>query len=261
MRLTPEQLIQQLSAVIDASIARAAIESYVEMQQRFLAGDWGPSELDGGRLCEAVCRCLLQLDTGAINHSALPGAVRQVLLDPQHNHALAEKDRQHIAKVIDLVYKFRSDRGAIHISPIYTANYMDSMLVLHAGKWILGEFLRLAWNQDRNTVAEVIAQLVQLEHSLIHELDGKPLVLAKGISAPEEVLLLLYHAPSNRLNRAELRQYAANQKPQTVSTAIFRLIREKDIRPVGDGEVALTPNGQGRVVAEVLPKWRPKMTA
>ena len=100
-----------------------------------------------------------------------------------------------------------------------------------------------AWRgTDRDTVAEVIAQLVQLEHSLVHELDGKPLVLARGISAPDEILLLLYRAANNRLSRTELRVYA-QQKAPTVNTAIARLIKDKHIRPAGDTDVALTPTG------------------
>jgi hypothetical protein len=91
--------------------------------------------------------------------------------------------------------------AAVHISPTYTANAMDAMLVVHAGKWLLAEVLRLAWNKDRTVVAAVIEQLVQLETALVHELDGRPLVLAKDVSAPEEVLLLLFHAPNNRLSR------------------------------------------------------------
>ncbi len=254
MRFTPHQLISQLSALIDPVLARAVVESYVEMQQRFLAGDWKPAELDSGRLCEAVSRCLLQLDTGTVSHTDLPGSVRDILLSKKCSHNLTEQDRKHISSVIQVVYKFRSDRGPVHISPIYTANFMDSMLIVHAGKWMFAEFLRLAWNSDRQVVAEIIAQLVQLEYSLIHELDGKPLVLTKNISAPDEVLLLLNHASGNRLTRAELREQAANQKPQNVSSAVSRLIKEKHIRPVGTEEVALTPNGQKRVMEDILPK-------
>jgi hypothetical protein len=257
MKLTSEELVLELSIVVDASLARAAIENYVEMQQRFLAGDWQPTELDGGRLCEAVSRCLLQLDKGILDHRKLPSDIRDILLDSRTTHDLAWKDRYHIAKVIEVIYKFRSDRGPVHISPIYTANYMDSMLVLHAGKWMLAEFLRLAWKKDQEVISEVIAQLVQLEHSLIHELDGKPLVLVKNISAPEEVLLLLNHAPNNRLSKAELYEQAVNQSRNNLSTAISRLITSKDIRPAGD-EVALTPNGQKRVFEEILPKFAPK---
>jgi hypothetical protein len=253
MKVSSQQLVDELSLMLDPTLVRQAIESYGEVQQRFLGGDWGPAELNGGRLCEAVSRCLYQMDTGRVSHSKSVGEIRKHLLDDTQPHNLSGKDRYHIAKVVEVVYKFRSDRGAVHISPVYNANYMDSMLILHSAKWILAEFLRLAWNKDEEAIAATIAQLVQLEHSLIHELDGQPLVLARGISAPEEVLLLLNHAPNNRLTRLELQKQVANQKPQNVSTAVARLIDRKDIRPLDD-EVALTPNGQHRIIVEILPK-------
>jgi hypothetical protein len=256
VRVTPEDLILQLSTVIDAGLARGAVGSYVEMEQRFLAGDWGPSELDGGHVCEAVSRCLLQYDTGIIDNVALPGKIEQILTDSQgaHTHKLILQDRKHVTKMINAVYKLRSDRGVAHISPIYTANAMDAMLVLHASKWIFAEMLRLVWNGDRNVVGEVIGQLAQLEHAVIHELDGQPLVLIEKISAPDEILVLLNHAPSHQLSRAKLRD-DAKQKPQNVNVAINRLIGTKDIRPlVGSTDVALTPKGQKRVREEVMPK-------
>jgi hypothetical protein len=258
VKLTPEQLIQELSLTLDPDNVRASIDSYVELQQRFLAGDWQPAELDGGRVCEGVARCLLQLDQGTVTHRHLPGKVAEALRNQATSHRLSRQEREHALKVIETVYKLRSDRGPVHISPSYTANYMDSMLVLHGSKWLLAEFLRLAWNKDLAVLAEVISQLVQLEHSLIHELDGKPLVLAKGIPAPEEVLLLLYWAPGNRLSRGELRTYASNHRPQNVALAITRLINTKDIRSASNSELALTPNGQLRIHQVILPKWGPK---
>lgn len=257
--LTISQLINELSIVVEPSLAEATINSYIEMQQRFIAGDWKPTELDGGRLCEAVGRAIHQLDTGSVTHNKLPGKICERLRDENLGipHRLNIKDRHHIAKAIDAVYKFRSDRGAVHISATYTANEMDSVLVLHLGKWIFAEFLRLAWNKDRQVIAETISRIVQLEHSLIHELDGRPLVLARGISAKEEVLLLLNHAPGNRLSRESLRDQAAGQKPTNVMVAVSRLIKDKEIRPVGTDEVALTPVGQIRIIQEIIPKWNP----
>lgn len=259
MRRTPEQLISDLSGAVDPALAGQVINSYVEMQQRYLSGDWKPSELDGGRLCEAVSRAIYQLDSGTITHSQLPGQIKTKLLDEDkvtRQHNLALKDRQHIVKVIDTVYKFRSDRGAVHISPTHDANAMDAMFIVHAGKWIVSEFLRIAWNKDRSVVAEVIDQLVQMEVALVHHLDGKPLVLVPGISAPDEILLLLYRAPNNRLTRGEIREYAPHQRPGTLQRALSRLIANRDVRAANGDEVALTPKGQKRVLDKVLPKWR-----
>lgn len=257
MTLTAPQLITELSTIVDPALANAVVENYVEMQKRFLAGDWKPAELDGGRFCEAIARCIHQLDTGSVTNSKLPGKICERLEDETLSHILNVKDRHHIAKVISVLYKFRSDRGAVHISPIYTANEMDSILVLHTGKWLFAEFLRLSWNKDLNTIAETIARIVQLEHSLIHELDGKPLVLVKGIYAKDEVLLLLNHAAGNRLSRSTLRSLATHQTNNAVNVAVSNLLKSKEIRETDDSEVALTPVGQKRIIEEIIPKLNP----
>jgi hypothetical protein len=80
-RRTPAQLIADLSAGVDPTLAKHIVESYVEMQQRYLAGDWQPTELDGGRLCEAAARILYQLDSGQLTHSQLPGEIGRKILD------------------------------------------------------------------------------------------------------------------------------------------------------------------------------------
>jgi hypothetical protein len=254
--LTAPQLIAELSTIVDSNLAKSAVEDYVDMQQRFLAGDWKPTELNGGRLCEAVARCIHQLDTGSITHSKLPGKICERLEDETVPHSLGVKDRHHLAKAIGVLYKFRSDRGAVHISTIYSANEMDSVLVLHIGKWLFSELLRLAWNKDRQVIAETIQRIVRLEHSLIHELDGKPLVLVKGISAKEEILLLLNHATGNRLSKNAVRD-SAHQKPSNVSVAISRMLKDKEIRLADNDEIVLTPVGQKRIFEEIIPKINP----
>src|SRR5881227_1206673 len=126
MPLSSEELIAELSAIVDSSFANAIVESYVEMEQRFFAGDWQPTELDGGRLCEAVARSVYQLDNGTVTHSQLPKELCEKVEDEAslRPHNLDVKDRRHISRAIGLVYKFRSDRGSVHISPKYTADFM-----------------------------------------------------------------------------------------------------------------------------------------
>jgi hypothetical protein len=101
---------------------------------------------------------------------------------------------------------------------------------------------RIAWNADREVIAETIANIVQLQHSLIHEPDGKPLVLQTGITAREEVL---GHASANRLTRAQLRD-AARQKPATLNAAITKMLAAKELRTADDGALALTRMGSVR---------------
>jgi hypothetical protein len=255
MLLSPAQLKAELGNVVDTDIAKAAVDSYVAMQQRFLAGDWQPTELDSGRLCEAIARGCYQLDTGIVTHSQLPAELCGKIEDtnPQKKHALSLQDRYHICRAIRLLYKFRSDRGSVHISPFYTADYMDSMFMVHAAKWIFAEFLRLAWNKDKAIIADTIAQIVQLEYSLIHEMDGFPLVLDHKITAPDEILLLLNHAQGHRLSKDELLKQAKNSSENALAVALSRLLKTNEIRAVGNDEIALTPKGQKRVIEKIIP--------
>ena len=260
MPLSSKQLIGELAKIVDPNFASAIVENYVEMEQRFFAGDWQPAELDGGRLCEGIARALYQLDQGYVMKTELPGRLCDWLEDFNNNrpHNLAETDRRHFCKAIRLVYKFRSDRGAVHISTGYTANEMDSVLMLHAGKWMFAEFLRLAWNKDRKIIAETIADIIQLQHPVIHEVDGTPLVLDNTVSAPEEVLMLLSHADGHKLQKDELTKQAKNNTDSSVGVAISRLTKSNEIRSTGTpGELALTPKGQKRVIEKIIPKIKP----
>jgi len=140
---------------------------------------------------------------------------------------------------------------------MYTANEMDSILMLHAGKWIFAEFLRLAWNKDKKVIAETIADIIQLEHPVIHELDGTPLILDHSVSAPEELLLLLNHADGHKLQRDLLIKLAKNNTDASIGVAISRLTKSNEIRTTGaSGELALTPKGQKRVMEKIIPRFK-----
>lgn len=118
---------------------------------------------------------------------------------------------------------------------------------------MFAEFLRLAWTTDKKVIADTIAQIVQLQHTLIHELDDQPLVLASGISASDEILLLLNHATDNRLSRLEIKQYARLTKTPTLNAAIKKLLTQRHIRTLDNGDLALTPRGQQKVIHKIIP--------
>ena len=191
-----------------------------------------------------------------MTHSQLPKELCEKIEDEKNlrTHNLSQPDRIHMTKAISLVYKFRSSRGSVHIFPHYSADFMDSMLMVHAGKWILAEFLRLAWTKDKALIAETIAQYCPTRILLIHELEGVPLVLDERVSAPVEILLLLNHAAGHKLTRDQVTAQCKNNSPAAVSTAITRLAKANEIRSTPTpGEIALTPKGQKRVIERIIP--------
>lgn len=255
MSISRATLENDLTAIVGSTLSAQIIDSYVEMQQRYTAGDWLPTELDGGHFCEAIARAIYKVDTST-DTTDLPGRISDMLLDrnrPPGAHALSRTDRDHFCRVLQTVYKFRSDRGVAHISSTYSANFIDSTLVLTAVKWMLSEFLRLSWNSDRDQVAKVIEAITQLEHPLIHELDGKPLVLSTKLSAPEEILFLLSRSAGGRLTPDELRSYVRHSAA-AINIAITRLTTSREVRKSDAGEIVITSNGEKRISNAILPK-------
>jgi len=254
LKIASEKLIQDLAAVVDPFFAKQIVTSYTQMMQRYYAGDWKPSELDGGQFTEAVGRALYQVDTGIITDRHLPGDIVRELRNNTISHNLAFKDRDHFCQIVQITYKFRNNRGVAHISPTYSANHIDAMLVVANVKWMFAEFLRLVrWNENSSQIAITIESITQLEHPLIHELDGQPLVLTTQLSAGEEILVLLQHSLNGSLTRSELKQ-AVRKDQSTISRAIYRLEDERKIRINGTGDIIITPLGQKQVHEDIIPK-------
>jgi hypothetical protein len=257
MKKTPDELKADLAAVIDPAVARLLVDSYLEMQRRRYSGDWKPSELDGGHFCEAVARAFYELDTGMTTTLSV-GAICDQLkkVNPPPVHYLQQKDREHFCRILQAIYNFRNDRGIAHISVTdgHDANQMDAALIVGTVKWLFGEFLRLAQKLDRNEVVALIESIIQLEHPLIHELDGEPQVMHTGLLIGEEILFLLQHSPQGRATKDQLRKWIPKSTLSSISMAVLRLTDVRQVRLTADGEIAITPAGQKRVSQDILPK-------
>jgi len=253
MKMTSERLKQELSTIVAPFLAGQLVSSYTEMMQRFYAGDWKPSELDGGQFGEAVGRAVYQVDTGIYTDRLLVNDLLKELRSNSISHSLTWKDRSLFCQILQATYGFRNNRGVAHISPTYTANHLDAMLVVANVKWMFAEFLRLAWKKDRSEIAVTIESIIQLEHPLIHELDGQPLLLTTSLSGAEEILVLLQHSLDGSRPKIELKQ-AIRKDASTFSRAMSRLTDERKVRLNTTGNVVITPLGRKQVYEDILPK-------
>ncbi len=84
-------------------------------------------------------------------------------------------------------------------------------------------------------------------------MDDIPLVLDHKVSAPEELLILLNHAEGHRLPKDVLFKQAKNSTSTGLATALSRLLKSNEIRSVENGDIALTPKGQKRLIEEINP--------
>ena len=239
-------LIAAISPPADSSLVAALFGSFSEQERRFLMGDFKPSTLDGGRFCEAAARIVHHLDSGNLAKSKPVDACMVFVEDSkgQSSHSFPSRDSAlQICRVVRSIYKVRSKRGAIHLSPDYTANEMDARLVVENCRWVLAELLRVLWTDDESTLASAVADLIEFNVPLVAMYDGMPFVLRPGIKAADEILLVLLFAGDVGMDRETIGQ-AVQRPPSTITNNLTRLCSPADRRAYrADGNYRITPLG------------------
>jgi hypothetical protein len=202
-----QRLVAALCPPLDRTLAGQLVDEFVSAERRYIQCDWEPAELDGGQFCEILGRVLYHQDAGNLSYTRDFSDCCSYIedLDGTRSHLVMPRPHAlHIVKVLRTIYKFRSARGAVHISPTYRPNHMDSKMVIECVRWCVAETLRIFWNSDREEVARVIRELLQFEVPCIGSYNHILLVQRTDLTTEEEILLLLHHAGEAGMTRREL---------------------------------------------------------
>ena len=250
------QLIARIAPPIDALLATQLLDEFVSLERRFIQRDWEPAELDGGQFCEILARIVYHQDSGNLNYTkSVEDCVKYVEGD-QNAHAIVPRhDALHLVRVIKTIYKFRSQRGAVHISPTYKPNHMDSKFITESVRWCMNETLRVFWQGDRERVAKAIRELLQFDVPAVGVFEDVLLVQRTDLTAEEEILVLLHYAGEEGFSRNQLGRFCMRSAPavtkavQTLSAPTHRQIVQ-----LGSGAFRLTDLGARRVREQLSDK-------
>lgn len=257
MALVNKQLLlKELVVRLDYELTDQLLSEYISQEKRYVLRDWEPATLDGGQFVEAAARIVYHMDSGNLNRRKKVDDCLAYAEDPtaQNTHGFPDrKSANHICKVLRTMYKFRSDRGAVHIDPVYTANQLDSRLVIENSRWVLSELLRLFWSGDRREVAKAIREILQYQIPAIGRYGDQIIVQRTDCTADEEILLLLHESGEGGLTREELGRHVRKTAGR-VTQAIQSLEEKREIVRTGDGSHRLTDLGARRVILELAEK-------
>jgi hypothetical protein len=173
----------------------------------------------------------------------------------QNNHAIVPRqDANLLSRVLRTIYKFRSQRGGVHVSLTYKPNHMDSKVIIEMVRWCFAETLRMFWRgTDREQVAKAIRELLTFDVPCIAKFEEVIMVQRTDLNPEEEILVLLHYAGEQGFTRTEVGKYAM-VKPPAVTTALQKLT-SSDVREVvqlRSGKYRLTDLGSKRI-REKLP--------
>jgi hypothetical protein len=252
MFMRKTDLVSALSATIDPTLAKQLIGEATQLEEMFALRRWKYSELDGGRFAEVAARILYSVDSGNLNLTKGVDQCLSYIENDQVPHAFPERQAaNHMARVLRAIYKLRSQRGAVHVSPTYEANEIDSRLIVEAARWVLSDLLRLFVTTDRAAAVEAIQELSRFPQPLIRSYDGLPLLQSIKFTTEEEVLAHLLHE-RNGMSTTGLRDVIP-KAPSGVRRAVSQLSSAKLRQIIQRGNVwQITDLGIARIEARIL---------
>jgi len=257
MKFNKVDIINSICPPLHSQLAEQLIDEFVSIQNRYMLRDWEPATLDGGQFCEVAARIIYHQDSNVLNLRKSVNSCLTFVEDPQNNnihHYPNRKSSLHTAKVIRTIYKFRSDRGAVHIDPNYNANQVDSRLVLENAQWILSEIMRVFWNSDRDQVVIAIRNLLQFHSPIVGNYEGRLLVLSDECSTEDEILLILHQAKESGLSRSKIGE-SVIKAPSTISNNLKKLELGRKIIKLSNGNYRLTDLGEILIKTDILKKF------
>jgi len=249
------KLLSSISPPIDRLLAEQLLNEFISIERRFIQRDWEPTELDGGQFCEIAMRILYHIDSGNLSYSKGHDECVKYFENNSVPHQLDRKEMAHISKVCQAVYKFRSQRGAVHISPTYKPNHMDSKFVIESVRWVFNELLRLFWNSDKEAVAKVIRELLQFDVPCVGVFGDKVLIQRTDLTVEEEILVLLHYAGEQGYSRSEIGKHLFCS-PSAITVSLQKLYSSsmRQVVQLSEGNYRLTDLGQRRIRNELADK-------
>jgi hypothetical protein len=246
MGLTSTQnIINGICPPVDNTLANELLNEFISMERRFVLRDWEPTELDGGQFAEILGRIIYHLDSANLSLSkGIDECYRYIENDTVNHNILPRSDAKHIMYVLRTIYKFRSQRGSVHISTTYKPNHMDSKYSIEAVRWCFNEFLRIVWLGNREELAKAIRELLRFDVPCIGIFDSKVLVQRTDLSAEDEIIILLHHAGEEGYKRDQLLM-SSQISSQKLTAVLSRLssTQQRKILSKNDGCYVLTDLG------------------
>jgi hypothetical protein len=183
-------------SVLPPTLRDDLLSAFNEIVNNYRAHKWEPSELNGGKLCEAVYTVINGwLDGGRYPaRASKPGRFPQacLALENQYQHVPnSHSARILIPRMMVGVYDIRNNRGVGHAGAEVDPNHMDATVLLYTAKWLVAELVRLLHTLPIDEATAIVDGLIVREVAWVWSLGDKKRVLRNGMTWKQQTLVLL----------------------------------------------------------------------
>ena len=190
-----QKVTLDLKTKLPNELVDALISAYEEIKHNFFINKYEPSELNGGKFCEACCR-IIQFETNSGKYIPLGtsiGNMIETLRDFEKLPLISapEAYRIHIPRVLISIYNIRNKRGVGHLGGDINPNKADSALILNSVDWVMAELFRVHYQCSLDEAQDIANSIIQRKISLIFDIEDMKRVLLPSLSQRDQTLLLL----------------------------------------------------------------------
>jgi len=190
--LAPEDAFSVLPSTLREDLLAAFNEIVTNYRER----RWEPSELNGGKLCEAVFTVVEGRLQGGIYpaRARKPNRFPQACLALEQQYAQVPNSRSPrilIPRMMVGLYDIRNNRGVGHAGAEVDPNHMDATVVLYTAKWLIAELVRLLHTLHIDEATAIVDGLIEREVAWVWTHGDKKRVLRTGMTWKQQTLALL----------------------------------------------------------------------
>lgn len=220
-----QKISQDLKTVLPDVLVDALLVAYEEIKQNFYLGKHEASELNGGKLVEAIVR-VLQYETNGGQYTPVGVQIKDMIGTLRQFEQLTasgsnESFRIHLPRVLVAIYNVRNKRGVGHLGGDVSPNHADASLIASCADWAMAELFRIYYLCSLSDAQGIVDGLVQRRLALVHELETSRRVLLPELTQRDQTLLLLASLYPKKVAEADLLAWV---EPKNKST-YRRLLR------------------------------------
>lgn len=239
MALDPKDAFNALPPTLVADL----LDAFQQVVRNYAEHRWEPSELNGGKLCEAAYTILEGYFAGAYRQRAdkprdMVTACRNLEKEQGPRSA-----RIQIPRMIMALYEIRNNRGVGHAGGDVDPNHMDATAVVYMSKWVVAELVRLLHGLTTEEATYLVDALVEREVALVWRNGSKRRVLATGLTSRKGTLLLLSGLSEAR--ESDLASWLEQKRPADYRNKVLKVMHKERLIEYDPttGTVALLPPG------------------